>query len=199
MAKRWAGVEHLVGIDIETTGALVGKHAIMAVGVAVVHVPTQRIVATKRWASDVGDAQWEERCIEEFWSKHTDALRELQTTGPFFTQTQLGIEVARWFKEAHALYPSFVIVSDFPLFDIGWLHHAMALSRELPLYLGPGNAWQNILDIDAYEEALAHAGVDTNVDVSDLVKPTHIPEVDATYMTMRFVRILHAAGFVGHV
>lgn len=196
MATRWSGVTHLIGIDIETTGSVIGVHGIVAVGAVVVDMATEGVVQSRRWTANLTGLAWEDRCVEQFWSKHPAVLEEFREAGSLSSQADIGAAVVDWLGEQQALYPKAVIVSDFPLFDIGWLNYAAGLTSRTPLYLkGADNGWQSILDIDAYEEALrdvdAFSGSAINTD--DLVKPSHLPEVDAAYMTVRFVRVLHTA------
>ena len=195
----WTGVEFIVGLDIETSGALVGVNHIVAVGVAVVHLRSARVVEVKRWTADLEDIVWERRCLTEFWEKHPEVLPKLKADTPRerrLSQHHLGANVVAWLNAAREIYRGLVVVSDFTQFDAGWINHAAAATECLPLYLDNCGKFRRVLDTDAYKEALEDAGLSIAVDMSDTPPASHLPEVDATFIAVEFARLLAQLGFL---
>jgi hypothetical protein len=181
--------DYAIGLDVETTGSVLGLHALLAVGVAVVDLKTGTLVRSKRWVIRNKSLRWEPRCVTEFWSKHADALEELTAVTQ---QTHTLKEFAQDFVTFMLGYENSIVVSDFLLFDGQWVNHALSVGKRSPLYLPGNKSWQSTVDLDSFEDGLKAAGVLPVVDMSDVPPPNHRPEVDAAFVAIKYARIVAA-------
>lgn len=196
-------VTHIIGIDVETTGCVLGTHHLLAIGAAVVEVSPRTPLLNKLLLKvDVQHATWEPRCIAEFWSNHADIVTALTTeddssflTGPFKTTTAAK-KFAAFLEGVHKMLPpsaKTLIVSDMLLFDGQWLNDALAEAELRPLYFKADGSWQSSLDTDSFEDGIKATGQDLPaVDMSGVPVPSHMPDVDATYVATKFARTLLA-------
>lgn len=201
-----------VAVDVETTGCFIGGgSAVVAIGAAIINVTRVRTVETRRWTFDVSTATWEPRCIEQFWSKFPQQLKDLTTDlSTRVTPSEFVGQWSTWLSTFAARLtaagnPSDVpLWSDFPHFDLAWLSLQLVQGGGMPLYYPGWKGWQSSVDIDAFVDGMRECmpsssmctspklPLDTIITEAKELFPdgNHYPEKDAECMGLRFAYLL---------
>jgi len=175
-----------IGIDVETSGANLLLNSLVAVGVAVMDLNTGNLIEPlKRWTLDISNINWEQRCIDQFWSKNESLLENFKNApNKCADMSKFALEFHKWYNEMLQKYNKFIFYTDFAVFDIAWVNIALNKANLPPLYMLNGS-WQNILDIDSFEKELNNV----NIDMSDFTLVRHLPENDAYFIVLKYYRL----------
>ena len=184
-----------IGIDIETTGASMANNYIIALGACAVDADGKEL--DRFYAALLPPSAhhtFEQRCMDEFWSKQMDKLHRYQSDGqdPTVVMSTFNIWIRQWKNP--------VFITDFPEFDIGWINLYLALYADaLPLYMI--NGFRPAINADdIYRGNLNSGGWNTTRRIADkynykILDETHHPTEDATAIVTNFVSFLRTSKF----
>jgi len=111
----------IFSIDIEARGQGPASHGIISIGVCVGSTEEEKVLEKIRFDMlPIPGQKMEERCREEFWSKHPDHLKALtKNAKPPMEQTRAFRAFLDKWDMMHDLY----IVCDHPTFDFGMINY----------------------------------------------------------------------------
>jgi hypothetical protein len=215
----------VVAIDIETTGGNVWTDACFAVGVALCYrrdnADAQPVTLFRQCFAHRLPANYEERWAklgfeqstwEEFWSKNTGVLAQLQADAAFSdqrTMTQALCDLLHLVEqECAARRVTYNIVFDTINFDPVWINTMLAhIGSPSLLYYRNKRYGLQSYDLDTYVEATLAATLKVPIDaldwatqvkpfkerlaarMNDNVKHTHSPEQDAEWIAHKFLLV----------
>jgi hypothetical protein len=205
----------ILSLDVELRGSSPMRHGLLAIGFCLGHVSTEEIIMSGTIAVAPmmvhGVLQsYEQKCVNEFWSKHRDVQRYLESIAVdcYTAVTAFNSLLMRFEKEYNLC-----IISDCPVQDFGVINYYLDLfafnqlqftrscvenTNEVvynyrPLFCTDsfargvsGMSYDNIYTSDV--KILRHFQLDT----SDL-KRTHFPEDDAKVAYRTHFRLLQKA------
>ena len=90
-------MKYFFAIDIETTGQFVNKNAMIAFGCTVMDENMKEVDNFGAFMSIPNGREWEERCVNEFWSKQKETLQyiEKQMKEP---KEEMGVFKSGWMR-----------------------------------------------------------------------------------------------------
>lgn len=209
-------MQHVLAVDVETTGADIGVHEMFALGVALVHVPTRTVKRTAMWCvrpSRAGDSMvWETRCLAEFYMKSgaeagAALLERMRREGlPLALVMDCFMDFVRG---ATAEDPNVVLVTDNAAFDVPWLNAALSTTKHPPLTWVTGS-YRTVIDTDSYAlgvagdvgcagvwgadaRALRALGADADAVLAAAPPHTHFPDSDAARIGVIFATLVSLA------
>lgn len=191
--------KRILSIDLETTGASVHKNGILSIGYCV-GKSKYEILHKGRLSMHIDTYDFEQRCIDQFWSKNKDVLNKLITESrPIVEQMEKFSKMVDELDDQYEVH----IISDNVQFDIGFLnvYYAKYLNRNPISYTAKGE-YRAIYDTDSYSRGLLKMDY-TNPWVYDSVliekykltienKQTHYPDDDAAYIYEFHVKLIDA-------
>jgi hypothetical protein len=195
----------LLAVDVKTTGQFVaGPHAnrVVAVGVAWsrANAPARLAsVSRRRWMLDLDGAVWEARSVREFWCAQpaaaTQLLAEPSTAAPRVTEETFAREFAGFVqalaaRECPPGTAPLVLLSDAPVFDLGWLDNVLCAHGHPTTQLLT-NTWIPVVNTDSYVLGAADlkpACLGRLHGLGAHLAP-HLPEDDAALALMTFMAV----------
>lgn len=129
-----------LAFDLERSGVQ-PQHTTIAIGASVVNSNREQLDHYLAVNYRVGKTVFEERCMREFWSKHTNILEQLAYTGPLTPEAQECAMITefqhfrrRWEAKARETGETLVLVSDNNVFDGAYINQLIAKHTvDLPL------------------------------------------------------------------
>eukprot|EP01080_Neovahlkampfia_damariscottae_P002321 gene2321-2789_t len=115
-------MKHYFAVDVETTGQYMNKNAMIAFGCTVMDQDMKEVDNFVTFMSIPNERIWEERCVNEFWSKQKETLEHIEKH-----MKEPKEEMERFSKcidEIDLRYGSnLVVLSDFCAYDIAWINN----------------------------------------------------------------------------
>jgi DNA polymerase III alpha subunit (gram-positive type) len=110
----------VIALDVETSGPNFTTNSLISIGVSVQDMEMNEIASFQRNLAIEEGRYFDERCLNDFWRKHDEAFRFVtsNTSDPKVVMEDLSAFVS----DIETTYPSCVIVSDNPSFDIAWIN-----------------------------------------------------------------------------
>jgi hypothetical protein len=133
---------HCLTFDVETSGASLSRHKLIAIGLSVMKLDTETGNVSVVRGCEYGfpfdyPYDFEKRCATEFWDKDgKDALKyAVKLAGENTDDAAVTWrKIVNFIAEAHDEFPSIRIVTDNPGFDGSWVAHCLdRYLGELPL------------------------------------------------------------------
>lgn len=119
------------GIDIETTGQFLNKNAIIAIGCVVINEKGEELETFESYLKIPDGRVWEERCVNEFWSKNEDTLSFIKMRMKNPIKEMILLE--EWLNKIDLKYGSeLVVLSDNPSFDFAWIDTYLHIFTDRP-------------------------------------------------------------------
>lgn len=199
----------IVTFDVETTGANVFTNVCFAVGFCVGYLSSDgssSIVERGKWCVSLGkrdreswqerwiSQNWEPRCYDEFWSKHTDVLDSLAAQPDLLpNESALAAKLNEFLACLEINHPNFTTAFDTVNFDSVWLniilqrheYADLAKNRDGTGYR-TGHEIDSIrfggLGVDLGNWDSLYQALDKVPDAREKLSGEHDPEVDATNM-----------------
>jgi len=188
--------------DIETRGKSAIRNGILAVGV-VIGDSKGKVIYKKKWhvAKLFPEQEFEQRCIDEFWSKQPNGLLEsfmLNTVSPNTFANEFR-QLLNEYEEKAELF----LLCDNPTFDAGMINYYLdVFGLDSMQYKRDGKTYRLVHDSDSYARGLLHYPLtrpwisDSDVqkdmqftfDTSDLTP--HDPADDATKILRQYVNVV---------
>lgn len=168
--------KRIVAVDIETSGCMVTKHGIIALGYCVGDIPretptkkltfdfAESIIPTvsytsgtstttrqykKRICMKLTGKTFEQRCKEEYWDKHPEMLEELTKDA---LEPEVGIR--QFMDDIDKLEEKYelIFISDNSAFDFAFINYYIEyyLDRRPLSYVSGGTTYRPLFDTDAY-------------------------------------------------
>jgi inhibitor of KinA sporulation pathway (predicted exonuclease) len=132
-------------IDVETTGQFITKNAMIAFGCTIMDQEMKEVEKFSSYLRIPEDRNWEDRCVNEFWSKQPNTLDYIKKH-----MKNPRIEMMRfsdWMDDMDIKYGSTMIVlSDFAMYDIAWINLYLDLFTDrwaLYYMLAPKENWKD--------------------------------------------------------
>jgi DNA polymerase III epsilon subunit-like protein len=186
----------LIAVDIEATGCDILKNAIVSIG-AVAYANSEMKV--QQWNMIIPETKtWEDRCVEQFWSKQSDELRKNLSLNAQDPHTAMSS-----FVEFLTLYENMDddvrIITDNPAFDIAFLNVYLSVyTSRMPMSYTHTGRYRPVYDTDSLARGRSHLSVKdawtSDVDlctVNKWVQPInhspHNPSSDARYILEWFL------------
>lgn len=121
--------EYVLTYDVESTGRSLKHHFMPDIGLSVVNVPEERVVATfQSYVAQPEGRGWEPRCLEEFWLQeknkqiYEQLLAGIKTAPP---PEKVVLALVQFVRE-HAPKNRTTVVSDTAGYDHAWLDLLLA-------------------------------------------------------------------------
>lgn len=211
----------IIALDIETTGQhLCHSDKIIAIGACVAETKdgVYHVLRTKKFVQDLGKfvgvdwkehwsrRSYEQRCYDEFWSKHLDVLDALQKGETFGTEETM-MRAFNVFLEEEEADGDFALLFDTVLFDSVWLDTRLrgfnfaGLSR-----LRNGTGWRSAYELDSFrfgvtgaplgdwkelEERLAARKMAPQIVVPNIPGGPHDPVYDAVQIFLQYANLVN--------
>lgn len=184
----------VLAIDVERTGCYY-KNQTLAVGLAL-YVPGEGISNYRFTPDRDANIKWETRCIDEFWSKNQDLLKDILDT-----PTQKWEHLTNIINDLDTKYPNLMICSDNPAYDIAHLNYELQSHTGIRgLYYKLDKSYRNIIDTDSFLAAFDIHNNDLWVSTNQILVNhnltvsavhDHKPENDAAYILESFLAVLN--------
>lgn len=125
-----------MGLDVETTGQYLSHNAMVALGAVVMDAEGATLHTFKVCLAVPPYKGWEQRCVDEFWSKQADLKAAIERDAIAPECAMRGF--ARWLNLMDLLYGDrLVLLTDNPSFDVAWINLYLADHTDRPsLYYG---------------------------------------------------------------
>jgi len=115
-------MKYYLGIDVETTGQFFNKNAMIALGCSIMDEQSNELETFTCFMSIPDDREWEQRCVDEFWSKQKTELYKIEKQ--MKDPKQEMIRFSEWIGAMDLKYgENLIIVSNFCAFDIAWVDY----------------------------------------------------------------------------
>ncbi len=138
------GVGYVIGVDIERTGVF-SENATIGIGMSLVDQDCREIDSLFLAGYVEGEAKFEQRSYDEFWSKNLDNLKKLTYHGKL-SYADRQREMIVMFQQFRAKYPDAMLVTDNNLFDVAYINQMIERwTSDLPIpYKGTqyNNCWE---------------------------------------------------------
>ncbi len=125
-----------MGLDVETTGQYLSHNAMVALGAVAMDAEGAMLHTFKVCLAVPPHKGWEQRCVDEFWSKQADLKAAIERDAIAPECAMRGF--ARWLNLMDLLYGDrLVLLTDNPSFDVAWINLYLADHTDRPsLYYG---------------------------------------------------------------
>jgi hypothetical protein len=195
-------IKLVLSVDIETSGCNVVEHGILAIGYCVGDLDGNVLFKDRINMMLDDGCYFEERCVKEFWSKYPDVLKTIQTdaVGP-----HVGIRAFVDFVYDLEEQYDLIIISDNPVFDIGFLNYYMAKYLKVrPLSYTSTGSYRPIFDTDCYTRGVLRSNYDDlwtydsnvikalGIELQPNILHNHLPENDAEYVYFLHIAVVTA-------
>jgi hypothetical protein len=159
-------MKYALAFDIERSGAL-PEHQTIAIGACVVNEAFEKVDELLLVNYRPDETKFEQRCWDEFWSKHSDVLDALQYTGLLTLKeqdkhmiTELQVFRAKWEERCDANADVLVLVSDNNVFDGGYINQLIHehLPGKMPIPYSAGKQeYDTFLEVHSMQGGLLMA------------------------------------------
>lgn len=184
----------LFGVDIETSGCMMTQNHIVAIGYYACRLDGRPLM--KKRVSFAGPHNFEQRCVDEFWSKNS-VLYDTLMKNAVECSKALGLFI----NDLDSLESSYTValVSDNPSFDFAWINYYLDryLGRRPLSFPFGGTTYRSVFDTDCFARGVIRSGYKTpgdfwtydsgirsvlGIQLPEGVATTHYPDDDAQYI-----------------
>jgi len=128
--------KYLLGLDVEASGMGLRSNFLIQIGLALIDTETLEVL--NRFSSYVAQPQgtcWEQRCVDEFWSKHTRLFKQAQERVADAPDSEtVRKDLLFWINENVCDPSNTRLVVDTPGFDTSWLDTLLGDRSHLYLF-----------------------------------------------------------------
>jgi hypothetical protein len=183
-----------VAIDIEKAGCMPLTHPIVSIGFVVGHKET--ILEKKRfnfavdWRSESEGGDFEDRCINEFWSQRSqdiiDGCKENALPAEVVWPT-----VVAWINELETTYPApehkIYFLTDNGSFDVAGVDNAFQkYAKRKPMRYSSSGVYRSVVSADDMFYMLGSLRDVATKEIKEIVVNDHNPVNDAHYVYMQY-------------
>jgi hypothetical protein len=183
------GGDYVLALDVEASGQGIRTNFMTAIGAALVNGKTlEKVAGFQSYLAQPEDTCWEQRCVDEFWSKFPDVWEETKKRVASAEQPEVVMDRFRHWVLEVTKGKKVKIVFDTSGFDQAWIDYY--LGNISCLYLM--GYYDQPMDISSYMRGVGKAGFDISGKKSFVKamqldkfpeweeKHDHNPENDAT-------------------
>lgn len=168
----------IFAFDIETQGKSPSKHGIISCGIVVGTLDGTILTKIRFDVAPLEGQQMEERCMNEFWSKHSDILATL-------TKNQMwAMDFAHKFRQLLDSYDedfTVYLLCDNPAFDAKYIDYYLDLyGLDSMQYKADGKTYRSVHDSDSYARGYLKYKFDRPW-ISNSDMGVEVPEIEAHY------------------
>lgn len=110
----------VMALDGETSGPNFVTNSLISIGVSVQDMEMNEIASFQRNLALEEGRCFDERCLNDFWRKHEEVFHFVTSNAS--DPKVVMEELSAFVSEIETTYPSCVVVSDNPSFDIAWIN-----------------------------------------------------------------------------
>lgn len=148
--------QYAVTLAVETTGSVVGVHALLAVGAAVVDLRTQMCVQYHEWYLRPSGT-WDDSCVAEYWSQRPELAAYLASRPLHLNPQAAGQALHEWLQRVLGTKAKVFLVVDAAAFTVPWLDALLGTAGLPPMHLcHPKGGYQPVVDLQSVYLAAKH-------------------------------------------